>query len=461
MPCDIRFSQAAMGSTDVFRITFVCTGNTCRSPMAEAVARRLVADRGMSGVTVDSAGTHAGPGRPASEGARAVATAAGLDLEAHRSRLLTEDRVAESDLLLCMTAGHLRHAEALGGAGRSRLLAEMAGEGGDVHDPFGGSTEVYAAVLEEIARLVDAVLTAGVDVGEFGGEERAGGLGAAVPDPGDLAAAPTFAVLGDPVAHSLSPAIHTAAFRAAGIRARYVAWRVSAGECGPLLRSIALAGGGGNVTLPHKERVLPFLDRRTEAVEATGACNTFWAQDGQVWGDNTDVEGFDAVWSMGAAAGAPASALVLGAGGAARAVLLALLGARSPSASGPSPGPLAVTLWNRTRARAKALARHFADDRLSAIAEWRGASPDVVVNATSVGLDGRSSPIDLNELGASPGAVIDLVYGTEVTPLCRQARDLGVPFVDGREMLVRQAEAAYRRWFGEAPPKGAMARALE
>ena len=105
-----------------------------------------------------------------------------------------------------------------------------------------------------------------------------------------------YAVLGDPVAHSLSPVIHNAAFRVTGRDASYVARCVSAEECGPVLRSLALGGGGGNVTVPHKERVVPFLDRRTRAVEDTGACNTFWARDGEVWGDNTDVEGFLGTW---------------------------------------------------------------------------------------------------------------------------------------------------------------------
>ena len=110
----------------------------------------------------------------------------------------------------------------------------------------------------------------------------------------------------------------------------YVARRVDADECGEVLRDLALAGGGGNVTLPHKELVVPFLDRWTPAVSATGACNTFWADDGEVWGDNTDVEGFNGSWrsalsGMESGLRDPLSVLVLGAGGAARAVLFGLL----------------------------------------------------------------------------------------------------------------------------------------
>ena len=264
--------------------------------------------------------------------------------------------------------------------------------------------------------------------------------------------AAVFAVLGDPVSHSLSPAIHNAAFRAAGRAAVYVARRVTAEQCGAVLRSIALAGGGGNVTVPHKQTVVPFLDCRTEAVDATGACNTFWADDGAVWGDNTDVQGFSRTWKRaGGALPEQAEVLVLGAGGAARAVLFALTRSRQS---------LRIRLWNRTEARARELADFFGEDRIEFRKRWQGTTPAVVVNATSAGLDGRSQPIELARLGAPPRCVIDLVYGSEPTPLCRRARALGSVAVDGREMLVRQAEASYRRWFGEPPPRRVMTRAL-
>lgn len=261
-----------------------------------------------------------------------------------------------------------------------------------------------------------------------------------------------YAVLGDPVAHSLSPRIHNAAFRAAGLNARYVARQVSAEECGPALRQLALGGGGGNVTVPHKERVVSFLDRRSPAVAATGACNAFWARRGEVWGDNTDVEGFQRTWDSCVARHERPEALVLGAGGAARAVLFALLDSGRASR---------ILLWNRTPARASDLARHFGDDRVATVVDCAGLTPEVVVNATSAGLRGSSVAIDLATLGRIPNRVIDLVYGSGPTPLCREARDLGIMAVDGREMLVRQAEAAFRRWFGVPPPKGVMSRALQ
>lgn len=264
-----------------------------------------------------------------------------------------------------------------------------------------------------------------------------------------------YAVLGDPVAHSLSPAIHNAAFRAAGRRARYVACRVSSAGCGDTMRALALDGGGGNVTVPHKERVVAFLDRRTRAVAATGACNTFWARDGEVWGDNTDVEGFRGVWRrVVRPLGCTSPVLVAGAGGAARAVLHGL----TRSSTGRT---LHILLWNRTAGRARKLANEMGDDRVHLADDWRGTAPAVVVNTTSVGIRGRRRPIDLRALATRPRAVIDLVYGRDSTPLCHQAAELGIAATDGRGMLVLQAEASYARWFGEAPPPGVMARALD
>ena len=126
--------------------------------MAEAIARRAIAERGMTDVTVGSAGAAAHLEAAASEGARRVAAEAGLSLDGHRSSPLTEDVVGASALVLCMDGFHLWRVVELGGGGRCHLLSEMAGESGEVGDPFGGSDEIYRATFSELERLVEAAL---------------------------------------------------------------------------------------------------------------------------------------------------------------------------------------------------------------------------------------------------------------------------------------------------------------
>jgi shikimate dehydrogenase len=137
-----------------------------------------------------------------------------------------------------------------------------------------------------------------------------------------------FAILGDPVAHSLSPTMHNAAFRALGLDAVYVAIRPHSDEVAPLMRALARAGGGGNVTIPHKEVALRGLTQPSATVAAMDACNTFWGQNGEIHGDNTDVEGLLAALAQ---LDAPRTCwLIAGTGGGSRAAVSAAvsLGAR-------------------------------------------------------------------------------------------------------------------------------------
>ena len=142
-------------------VLFVCTGNICRSPMAAAILASLLHERGRDEVAVRSAGTAPWDGAPASEGSYLVSLEHGLDLSGHRSRQLTTDIVADAGLILGMSAGHVDRAIQLGGAGKSYLLGEYAGEpaeDAEVADPFGGEIEEYRVTYDRLVALLEAAL---------------------------------------------------------------------------------------------------------------------------------------------------------------------------------------------------------------------------------------------------------------------------------------------------------------
>ncbi len=263
-----------------------------------------------------------------------------------------------------------------------------------------------------------------------------------------------FAVLGRPVSHSLSPAMHGAAFAARGIDAVYVALSCSDHDLEGLMRGLVGAGGGGNITLPHKRQAAAVIERALPDAERTGTCNTFWEEGGRLIGDNTDVVGVRAAAAAlleGPLQGL--NVLLLGAGGAARAALTALVDEEVSE----------VVVMNRTPARAHSLVDRLGRERarvVEGVDDLEGASFDLVVQATRLGLAANDPlPLDLGRLG-KVGAVLDLAYGFDDTPFVRDARARSIPAQDGREMLVQQGAAAFRRWFGDPVPLLAMRTAV-
>lgn len=263
-----------------------------------------------------------------------------------------------------------------------------------------------------------------------------------------------FAVIGDPVAHSLSPVIHNAALGDQGLDGVFCALKASPEEMVGFIRGLARAGGGGNLTLPHKEKAATVVDKPSVEVRRTGACNTFWLEDGAIHGDNTDVEGFGR--ALEEFLGGPPEGyrvLVLGAGGAARACLVALM----------DGGVKEIQLLNRTHERARAVARRIGGERVRVLDDAgaaAGGSYDLVVNTTHLGLEERDPlPMDLTALGRV-GAVMDLVYGPGGTPFVSRARELGIRGADGSGMLLHQAAVAFQRWWGVEPSLDVMREAL-
>ena len=276
-----------------------------------------------------------------------------------------------------------------------------------------------------------------------------------------------FGVIGYPIEHSLSPAMHMAAFRALGLDAIYAPFAIPPRDVTRMLDGLAASGVAGlNVTVPHKETVLRYLHRHGQAsaeARLIGAVNTLSRAGSQFLGANTDVIGIQQVLTreLHLRAPAPRRVLVLGAGGAARAVLWALKASRFR----------AIYLANRTRARAVSLAqwaRRAGVKTAITVIPWDlaarsscGREAELIINATSVGLHRGDPALLAPSAFPSRLAVFDLVYRAPTTALVQQARRRGALAVDGIPMLVYQGAESFRLWWHREPPVAVMRRAVE
>ncbi|WP_435140162.1 shikimate dehydrogenase [Pseudopelagicola sp. nBUS_19] len=263
-----------------------------------------------------------------------------------------------------------------------------------------------------------------------------------------LPSIPLSGVIGDPIAHSKSPKLHGYWLRKYGLNGQYVPLEVETDDLANVLKAMPRMGFVGcNVTLPHKERALHCVDQITDRATLIGAVNTIiFRNDGTSLGDNTDGYGFIENLRQGAPnwLADTGPAVVLGAGGAARAVIASLLDA----------GVAEIFLTNRTRARSEQLREDFGARVI--IVDWIQAGnvlekAATLVNTTSLGMIGKPElrvPLD----GLQKNTVVtDLVYTPIQTPLLAKASSKGCTTVDGLGMLLHQAVPGFERWFGRRP----------
>ncbi|MFZ5818870.1 MAG: shikimate dehydrogenase [Chloroflexota bacterium] len=277
-----------------------------------------------------------------------------------------------------------------------------------------------------------------------------------------------FGLIGYPLGHSLSPKIHTTALQACGLLGSYALFPILPDDQHGLADLLARVRGGElhglNVTIPHKQNVMPLLDELTPTAQAIGAVNTISMQNGQLTGDNTDAPGFLAdlkkfLTTETRRRGDKNSALVLGAGGGARAVVYALVNAGWN-----------VAITDIHPKQTEALVAHFSfpESRLASIeytpAALRALLPELnlIVNATPVGMSPNEDGSPWPERLPLPSsvAIYDLVYNPRKTKLVKDAHVAGLPAVTGLGMLVEQAALSFEVWTGCAPSRDALRAAV-
>jgi shikimate dehydrogenase len=266
----------------------------------------------------------------------------------------------------------------------------------------------------------------------------------------------TFAVIGDPIDHSLSPNIHSAAFRELNLENSYIAYRIPKGELSEGIESLKkIKIDGFNVTIPHKVEMMKYLDKTDESCSIIGAVNTVTNTEGILKGYNTDMDGFLDPFKKKEIKIQDTKILLLGAGGAARAIVAGVAKEKAKH----------ITIANRTLEKANNLAQFANKIGLDANAitienienDLKGY--DIIVNATSIGLKNEPSPISLESI--KPETVVyDIVYMPMNTDFLKKAKERGAKIIYGYEMLLGQAVRAFEIWHGIEAPYNAMKKAL-
>ena len=266
----------------------------------------------------------------------------------------------------------------------------------------------------------------------------------------------SFAVIGDPIDHSLSPNIHSAAFRELNLDSSYIAYRIPKGELEEGIEGLKkIKIDGFNVTIPHKIEMMKYLDKTDESCSLIGAVNTVTNKDGILKGYNTDMDGFLDPFKKKKLAIINKKILLIGAGGAARAIVAGFVKEKAKS----------ITIANRTLENAKNLAEFSEQIGLNANAikieqvKNMAKECDIIVNATSIGLKNESSIISLEGINEKT-IVYDIVYMPINTDFIKKAKEKNAIIIFGYEMLLGQAIRAFEIWHGIEAPYNAMKKAL-
>ena len=266
----------------------------------------------------------------------------------------------------------------------------------------------------------------------------------------------TYAVIGDPIDHSLSPNIHNAAFKELGLDCTYIAYRIPKGELAAGIEALKkIQISGFNVTIPHKVEMMKFLDNVNEDCSVIGATNTVSNENDKLVGYNTDMDGFLDPLKRKNLNLKNSNVLLIGAGGAARAITAGFAKEKTKK----------ITIANRTLQNANVLtqfAHKIGIDANAITLEQVGDSAsdyDIIVNATSIGLNNESSPISTKTINEK-SIVYDIVYKPINTDLIKQSKKNGATVVYGYEMLLGQAALAFKIWHGIDAPYETMKRSI-